>query len=62
VCRRLDVQGYEHQTLADLLRPVLAEDERAALAVDLSDIRLAVCSYAAPPRDREAEPVHIEAA
>ena len=48
-------------TLADLFGPVFAEDERAAWAADLGDIRPAICSYSAAPGNREAEPVHVEA-
>ena len=36
---RLDVQGDERQSLADLLRPVFGENHGAALAVDLRDGR-----------------------
>ena len=56
---RLDVQGDEHQTLADLLRPLVGEDEGATLAVDLGHARPATLVVA--PGDREAEAVHIEA-
>src|SRR5207249_5883233 len=56
---RLDVQGNEHQTLADLFRPLVGEDEGAAPAVDLGDARPAILLVT--PGDREAEPVHIEA-
>lgn len=55
---RLNVQGDEHQPLADLLRPLVGEDDGAALAVNLGDAHPAVVLEA--PRDRESESVHIE--
>src|SRR6185437_9709083 len=54
----LDVQGDEHQPFADLLGPLAAENERAALPVNLGDKRLAVLVEA--PGAREAEPVHVK--
>src|SRR5271165_2656512 len=57
--RRLDVHGDEHQPLANLLRPRVGQDERAALPVDLCDIRYAVLVVA--PGAREAEPVNVKA-
>jgi hypothetical protein len=54
----LDVQGDEHQPFADLLGPLAAEDERAALPVHLGDERLAVLLEV--PGAREAEPVHVK--
>jgi hypothetical protein len=59
VRRWLDVQGNEHQPPAGLLRPLLGEDEGRTLAVDFGDPHTAISLDA--PRDREAEPVHIEA-
>src|SRR6266699_1550694 len=56
--RRLDVQGNEHQPLANLLRPRLGQDERAALPVDLGDVRSAVLVEA--PGTSEAKPVHVK--
>src|SRR2546426_976582 len=56
---RLDVQRNEHQALADLLRPLVGEDEGAVTAVDLGDARPTILLKA--PWDREAEPVHVEA-
>ena len=38
----LDVQGNEHQPLADLLGPVAGKDERATLPLHLGDEGLAV--------------------
>jgi hypothetical protein len=49
----------KHQTFADLLRPLVGEDERAALAVNLSNEHSAVVLEA--PRHREAESVDIKA-
>ena len=49
--RRLDVQGNEHQPLADLLRPLVGQDEGAAPAVDLGDVRPTIPLNA--PGDRE---------
>jgi len=51
VHRRLDVQGNEHQPLADLLRPLVGQDEGAAPAVDLGDVRPTIPLNA--PGDRE---------
>src|ERR1700730_14668492 len=52
---RLDVQRNEHQPLANLLRPRVGQDKRAALSVDLGDTRSAVLVVA--PGTREAKPV-----
>src|ERR1700730_17925697 len=57
--RRLDVQGNEHQPLANLLRPRVGQDKRAALPVDLGDVHLAVVVEA--PGARETEPVNVKA-
>jgi hypothetical protein len=54
----LDVQGNEHQPLANLLRPRVGQDKRAALPVDLCDMRSAVLVVA--PGAREAEPVNVK--
>src|SRR5882762_1171056 len=56
---RLDVQGNEHQPLANLLRPRVGQDKRAALPVDLCDMRPAVLVVA--PGAREAEPINVKA-
>src|ERR1700682_3890704 len=56
--RRLDVQGNEHQPLANLLRPRVGQDKRAALPADLCDMRSAVLVVA--PGAREAEPVNVK--
>src|ERR1700677_334321 len=40
--RRLHVQGNENQPVANLLRPRVREDKRAALPVDLCDMRSAI--------------------
>ena len=57
--RRVDVRGNEYQPLADLLRPLIGEDQRGALAINLGDVGTAIPLDA--PRNREAEPLHIEA-
>src|SRR5579884_738628 len=57
-CRRLDIQGNEHQPLADFLRPSVGQDERASLAIDLRDMHPAVLFVA--PRTRESEAINIE--
>src|SRR5690242_7929287 len=59
LCLRLDVQGNEHQPLANLLRPRVSQDKRAALPVDLCDMRSAV--LVVTPGAREAEPVNVKA-
>src|ERR1039458_8637411 len=56
---RLEVQGNEHQPLANLLRPRVGQDKRAALPVDLCDMRSAVLVVARGAR--EAEPVNVKA-
>src|SRR2546429_6832560 len=56
---RLDVQRNEHQTLANLLGPRVGQDKRAALPVDLCDMRSAVLVVA--PGAREAEPLNVKA-
>src|SRR5271155_4225841 len=55
---RLDVQGNEHQPLANLLRPRVGQDKRAALPLDLRDVRSAVLVVA--PGAREAKPVNVK--
>src|ERR1700723_3424566 len=55
---RLDVQRNEHQPLANFLRPRVGQDKRAALPVDLGDIRSAILVVA--PGVREAEPVNVK--
>ena len=57
--RRLDVQGNEHQPLANFLRPGVGQDQCATLPVNLCDVRSAVLVVA--PRAREAEPVDVKA-
>ena len=47
---RLDVQGDEHQTLADLLRPLVGDNEGAALAFNLGDAHAAILLEAPRPR------------
>src|SRR5271163_2816966 len=56
---RLDVQGNEHHPLANLLWPRVGQDKRAALPVDLCDMRSAVLVVA--PGAREAQPVDVKA-
>src|SRR3954468_15029935 len=56
---RLDIQGNEHQTLADLFWPLVREYEGAAPAIHLSDEH--PTGFLEAPRHREAEPVDIEA-
>src|SRR5215469_2365206 len=56
---RLDVQGNKHHPLANLLRPRVGQDKRAALPIDLWDARSAVLVVA--PGAREAEPVNVKA-
>src|SRR2546427_8900591 len=53
--RWLDVQGNDHQPLANLLRPRVGQDKRAALPIDLSDAVLVVA-----PGTREAEAVNVK--
>src|SRR3954447_20765422 len=55
----LDIHGNEYQPLAGLLRPLLGEDEGAALPLRLRDARPAVLLVA--PRIRETEPVYVKA-
>src|SRR5262249_25151864 len=38
----LGIQGNEHQTLANLLRPMVGQNKRAALSIDLCDARFAI--------------------
>src|SRR5579871_40288 len=56
---RLDVEGNEHQSFADLLRPMVGNDKGAALPLRLRYTRSPVFLIA--PGTREAEPVHIKA-
>src|SRR5467141_4105433 len=56
--RRLDVQGNEDQPLANLLRPRVGQDKRAALPLDLCDIRSAV--LVVTPGTRETKPVNVK--
>src|SRR5271170_4102010 len=57
--RRLYVQGNEHQRLANLLRPRVDQDKRAALPLDLCNVRSAALLVA--PGARETEPVNVKA-
>src|ERR1700733_11181298 len=57
--RRLDVQGNEHQPVANLLRPRVGQDKRAALPLDLCDVRPAVLVVA--PGAHEAKLVNVKA-
>ncbi len=57
--RRLDVQGNEHQPLANLLRPRVRQDKCATLPIDLCDVRSAVFFVA--PGAGEAQTVNVEA-
>src|ERR1700745_1789175 len=56
--RWLDAEGNEHQPLANLLRPGVGQDKRAAQSVDLRDVRFAVLVVA--PGARKAEPVNVK--
>src|SRR6204780_5896744 len=55
----LGVHGNEHQPFANLLRPGVGQDQRAALPVHLCNMRSAILVVA--PGAREAEPVNIKA-
>jgi hypothetical protein len=57
---RLDVQGNEDQALANFLRPLVGEDERAALAVDLGDAGAAIFVVALGAGETELVDVEAE--
>src|SRR5271168_1115176 len=59
VRRRLDVQGNEHQPVADLVWPGVGQDQRAALPINLCHARSAVLVVA--PGAGEAEPINVKA-
>src|SRR5580698_11156472 len=55
---RLGVQGNEHQPLANFLRPGVGQNKRAALPVDLCDVRSAVLVVA--PGARITKQVNVK--
>jgi len=59
VGRRLDVQGNEHESLADLVRPLVGKNQCTTLPFDLCNTRSTV--FFVTPRTRTAKPLHVEA-